>query len=292
MILTKHIKGLLTAPFLFLCLLVFSQSGTEIYLLDLEHSSEKFIIKNSLNITNRKGYDSQPAFSPDGKSIFYTSIGDDGKAHILIYDIENATTKPFLITQESEYSPTFSQNGKSLFVVRVEKDSTQRIWQSSIKKPRYKLFDKKNDKIGYFCFSDASTFVAFKLTKPFSLVQCKKGKTENTLLNETPGRCIKSDVLRKHTYFIEPHNKVPCLMSLNNKSGKKVNVIQMPDGVQDFCISEENILYFIESNSIFSINVSSMQPEIVKVSEWNFPSKTSRLAMHPSLQKLVVVIEE
>lgn len=292
MIFIKYIKGLVTAPFLFLSLFVFSQSGTEIYLLDLEHSSEKFIVKNSVNITNRKGYDSQPIFSPDGKHIFYTSIGDDGKAHIMIYDVEAGLTKPFLITQESEYSPTFSSDGKSLFVVRVEKDSTQRIWKSSLKKPKFKLYDRINDKIGYFCFSGSNKFVAFKLTKPHSLVECKKGKNQDFLLNETPGRCLKSDVLRKNTYFIEWHDHVPFLIRFDNESGKKVKVVQMPDGVQDFCISNENILYFIDGNFIYSISVSGKQAAIQKVSEWSFPGKTSRLAMHPNLQKLVVVVDE
>ena len=42
-----------------------------------------------VNITNRSGYDNQPSFSKDEKSIYFTSIRNDKQADIYLYNIKS-----------------------------------------------------------------------------------------------------------------------------------------------------------------------------------------------------------
>src|SRR5207302_845078 len=66
-----------------------------------------------VNITNRPGYDNQPAF--DGSAILYTSIRD-GQADI--WRFEDGRHTQVTSTPESEYSAALSPDGSSISVVR------------------------------------------------------------------------------------------------------------------------------------------------------------------------------
>src|SRR3989304_1572957 len=103
---------------------------TDIWLLDIKDSAEQISFHHPVNITNRKGYDNQPVFSPNGKYILYSSQPDSGCAtDIYKYDLKTKTITQFTKTQTSEYSPTFMPDGKNISVVMVEKDSVQRLWK-------------------------------------------------------------------------------------------------------------------------------------------------------------------
>jgi Tol biopolymer transport system component len=115
--------------FLLLCTTLRAQMpDTDIWLFDLEQKGDSFILSKGMNITDRPGYDNQPSFSPDGKFIYYTSYRD-GQADIYRYELASNIVKPFCQTPESEYSPTVTPDGKFVSVVRVEKDSAQRLWK-------------------------------------------------------------------------------------------------------------------------------------------------------------------
>ena len=77
--------------------------GTEIYLVPLVSGDEagSVTLGEPVNVTERPGYDNQPAFHPDGQRLFYTAIAD-GQADIWIYDLEKKTRERLAQTPESE----------------------------------------------------------------------------------------------------------------------------------------------------------------------------------------------
>src|SRR5688572_28436268 len=92
--------------------------STDIFLLDLTSRQGQLTLGQPRNITKRTGYDNQPMFSADSKSLFYTSIREDSQADIYQYDFARQTTRQITATKESEYSPTLTPDGKSLSVIR------------------------------------------------------------------------------------------------------------------------------------------------------------------------------
>src|SRR5205085_7470855 len=76
------------------------------------------------NITNRAGYDNQPSFV--GSTIYYTS---QRAGQTDIYRYEDGRTVQVTATPESEYSAALTPDAKAITVVRVERDSTQRLWR-------------------------------------------------------------------------------------------------------------------------------------------------------------------
>jgi len=123
-----------------------------------------------VNITNNPGYDNQPAFTPDGAAILFTSIRGGGtQTDIYRYDIAPGSTTRVTSTPESEYSPTVTPDGAHISVIRVEADGTQRLWRFTIDgtSPELVLADVKP--VGYHAWADAHTLALFVLGPPATL---------------------------------------------------------------------------------------------------------------------------
>lgn len=65
---------------------------TDIFLVGIKQEKGKLVFGSPENITNRKGYDNQPCFSKDGKSVFFVSVIDSSQSDI--YSV-NTTTKKY-----------------------------------------------------------------------------------------------------------------------------------------------------------------------------------------------------
>jgi hypothetical protein len=145
---------------------------TEIYLVPMKVAGGAITLGAPANITNNPGYDNQPLFTADGRSILFTSVrpsttlGPNGapQSDIYRYDIPAAQTTQITNTPESEYSPTITPSG-ALSVVRVEidADKTQRLWQFSAdgRDPRVLLPNLKP--VGYHAWADDHTVALFIL---------------------------------------------------------------------------------------------------------------------------------
>ena len=137
---------------------------TEIYLAPMKVVDGTITIGAPADITNNPGYDNQPFFTADGRSILFTSIRNGTQTDIYRYDITSAQITQVTNTPESEYSPTITPSG-TLAVVRVELDgqSTQRLWQFSAdgRDPRVVLADVKP--VGYHAWADDHTVALFIL---------------------------------------------------------------------------------------------------------------------------------
>ena len=144
-------------------------AGTDIHLVPLTIGDTSVHLGAPINITSRPGYDNQPSFTPDGRALFFTSVRADAQADIYRYDVAPRTTSRVTATAESEYSATVMPGGRRFSVIRVEADSTQRLWSFALDgtEPRVVLADVKP--VGYHAWSDDSTVAVFVLGSPATL---------------------------------------------------------------------------------------------------------------------------
>lgn len=119
------------------------------------------------NITNRVGYDNQPAWEGNAR-ILYTRQ-HRGQTDISGIDFETASHGDIIRTPESEYSAALTPDGKAISVVRVERDSAQRLWRfpKAGGEPSLVLRDIKP--VGYFAWLDSTTLALFVLGNPNTL---------------------------------------------------------------------------------------------------------------------------
>jgi dipeptidyl aminopeptidase/acylaminoacyl peptidase len=158
---------------LVLALLLAAQTpppDTEIFLAPLSVRAGRLEVGRPVNISNSPGYDNQPSFTPDGRSVLFTSVRGGGtQSDIYRYDIASKQVTRVTDTPESEYSPTVTPDGRHISVVRVEADSTQRLWQFTLdgRNPALVLADVKP--VGYHAWADDHTLALFVLGQPATL---------------------------------------------------------------------------------------------------------------------------
>jgi WD40 repeat protein len=141
-----------------------AQGGTDIWVAPLKFTRGHYTLGAPRNLTDRPGYDNQPSWSARGDVIYYSSQRDDAQNDI--WSIEVASGNQTRITTsapESEYSPTLMPNGTMLSVVRVERDSTQRLWRVPLNgaPPSVLITDIKP--VGYHAWVSAGTVALYVL---------------------------------------------------------------------------------------------------------------------------------
>lgn len=199
---------------LFIIIFIISNSAaqmpdTEIWVFELaKNDAGKTVIKEGRNLTNRTGYDNQPAFSPDGKFIFYSSVREDKQSDI--YKVKARGGEAIRVTnsKESEYSPQFYAHTKLLSSVVVEKDSAQRIHFID---PETGIHTSKLDfdSVGYCLFLNADTVIYYKLTAPHSLRYYSRSTGEDRFLCNSPVRSIK--FINRHCVLYGTKDSTGCV---------------------------------------------------------------------------------
>lgn len=177
--------------------------ATDIYLADVALDRGTPHVSAPRNVTNRPGYDNQPAFLLDGRAFLYTSVREDGQAEIWRYDLATGTSRRVTSTPESEYSPTPLPDG-GFAVVRVERDSTQRLWRFDGTGAHPTLLLEAVKPVGYFDFGDDHTLGLFVLGRPATLqvADLRSGRADTIAadigrtIRKIPGRRALSFVRR------------------------------------------------------------------------------------------------
>ena len=119
------------------------------------------------NITNRTGYDNQPFWEKNDR-ILYTALSG-GQYDIRAIDLGDQTNTAVTNTIESEYSAALTPDGKGLTVVRVERDSTQRLWRFPRDGSAPSVILPEIKPVGYFAWLDSTTLALFVLGSPNTL---------------------------------------------------------------------------------------------------------------------------
>lgn len=144
--------------------------STDIFLAPIRLQKGKPIVGKPVNITHRAGYDNQPSFTPDSRSILFTSVREDAQADIYRYDLATRATSRVTSAPESEYSATVYGDGKRFSVIRVEADSTQRLWSFRLDGSDPRVVFEAIKPVGYHAWVDSTTVAMFLLGRPNALV--------------------------------------------------------------------------------------------------------------------------
>jgi hypothetical protein len=144
--------------------------STDIYLAPIRIVGSKITVGTPVNVTDRPGYDNQPSFTPDSRVILFTSVRADAQADIYRYDLRTKATSRVTSTPESEYSATVFGDGSRFSVIRVEADSSQRLWSFRLDGTDPRLVFESIKPVGYHAWVDATTVAMFLLGRPNALV--------------------------------------------------------------------------------------------------------------------------
>jgi dipeptidyl aminopeptidase/acylaminoacyl peptidase len=167
-----------------------AQAGTDIHLIALTIRDSVVTLGTPINITARPGYDNQPSFSSDGRAILFTSVRSDGQSDIYRYDIGTGATTQVTRTPESEYSATVMPGGQRFSVIRVERDSTQRLWSFAMDGTDPRLVLSNVKPVGYHAWANDTTLGLFVLGSPATLQIANARTGESRVVAGGTGRGI------------------------------------------------------------------------------------------------------
>ncbi|MCE3228870.1 MAG: hypothetical protein K0S32_3421 [Bacteroidetes bacterium] len=286
-----------------LCLLVtnagFAQlPNTDLWLFSLKNEKGIYSVEKGENITKRIGYDNQPCFSEDGKTIYYVSTRDDNQADIYLYNIGGKKSIQFTKTRESEYSPTIMADKKNLASVVVLSDSSQIILPIGLKTAsttiypdhKTKFEDKaisKMDSVGYFTFLNEDTVLYYKLTSPHSLRSLSLKTGKDNFIASSPVRGFKAINRNEFIYGIKDSSKVSfyrynCVLQKASKyaeyNSTNEDILWHP---QLGLLKSEGskILRYLEKENSWVLLFDLEPFKVTKITRFTFDNKTKQLVV-------------
>ena len=230
--------------------------GTDIYVASLNGKGSALKVGAVVNVTARAGYDNQPFFSPDGRSLFFTS-GRDGQTDIYRYNFASRAVTPVTTTPESEYSPTVMPGGKALSVIRVERDSTQRLWAFPFEGGSPHLVLDSIKPVGYHVWLNRDTVFVFVLGTPATLrrAELKRGSAE--ILARDIGRTLLLVPGTRRVSYVQRDSSGGWIRTIDPVSGDGENVARLPEGTEFYTWTPGGDLLSTRGNALLRWDQSS-----------------------------------
>ena len=226
--------------------------STEIFLVELTNRDGRLSAGRPRNITNREGYDNQPAFTDGGQAVLFTSIRENNQADIYKYNISPGSSIKITDTKESEYSPTVTPDGKHISVIRVEADSTQRLWKFPLSGGTPALVLEKIKPVGYHVWVDGGAVLVFILGTPntLQLVDLKSEKAE--VISENVGRSLhRRPGQQKFTFVHKLSEKEWVIKEVDPSTRKVESIIKTLAGSEDYVWTPEGMLLMASGTKLF-----------------------------------------
>lgn len=163
----------------------------DVYLAPLSRQGDSLVVGLAENVTRRAGYDNQPSFTQDARAVLYTAVGADGQSDIWRYDIRTRRAVRLTATPESEYSATVMPGGKRFSVIRVEGDSTQRLWSFALDGSDPRLVLTVLQPVGYHVWLRADRLAVYVLGTPSTLHVIGRDGSNDVVRARDIGRALQ-----------------------------------------------------------------------------------------------------
>lgn len=273
--------------FLLLPGFLFAQTETEVHLFDISKNGENWQVTNGKNISNNKGYDSQPHFY-DNKNIIFAS-NNKGETDIALYNIPTGTTKFINNTPNGgEYSPQRIPNSKHISAVRLDKDGKQRFYKYNFTTGKstelikdlvvaYPMWYNNNTVISSVIVNDSLELVVSNLKKlTHKTIVKNTGRSFHKIPNSSLISFMKSNKGQWEVWSLNPTTGETKFIA---STGKTQDVCWLPNG--DLLIPLKNEIYKVSPSKgkQWSLFHSFKDEEISNISRITVNKDGTKLAI-------------
>ncbi|GAB3009893.1 hypothetical protein GCM10027284_30530 [Cyclobacterium sediminis] len=295
----KYLKTLLFTAFLLNSSLLIAQEDTDLFLLECKKNLFGFTIypETVKKISKGDGYDNQPSFINKSQLVF-TSQDQAGNFDVILYNLAtdkytNMTRTPEL----DEFSPKLTSCGQFISTVRVEKDSSQRIWLYPINFGEPELLYDDIQPVGYYGWH-GETAALFLVGSPNRLVY-PYSREDIFEVAKNPGRCISQRPGTNEMVYIDKSSNIVSngketyeLKAFDVKSRQSKSIGIALAGAEDFVWIDKNNLLMARENTIYLKNISK-GTDWEEMATLTIPDyhNISRISMSPDNKKLVIAME-
>ncbi|WP_240337038.1 hypothetical protein [Rufibacter psychrotolerans] len=267
---------------------------TEIFLVPVKKQKQGLQVGTPLNITQRPGYDNQPSFTPDGKSILYTSQQDGQQTDIYRYSLASKKTEQLTATPEAEYSPLVTPDGKTFSVVRGKE---QHLWRFPLQPGTGEpaVLVQMPQLIGYHAWYSPDTLVvaAFPRQPPMGMYLVRPSGGAPVKLEESIGRSLQKVPRRPvMSYLVPLSDSIAQIKQVDLRTGDQQTLIQALPGSQDFAWLPDGRLLMAQGARLFTYRPGQdpRWEEFADLSKHGIRNIT-RLAVSPAGTHLALVVQ-
>ena len=267
--------------------------GTDIWLVDLTLRDGRVSLGTPVNVTARAGYDNQPAFLPDGSGLLYTRIGADAQADVWRYDFATRSARAIITTPESEYSPTPIPGG-GISVVRVERDSTQRLWRFDADGTNPTLLLERLKPVGYHAWTGERTLALFVLGSPNALVLSTAGSERADTVARDIGRSPQSVPGRHAATFVQRVDSTESwLAEVDGETHVVRRLVRLPPGADFHAWTPGGLVLTSDGTTLYQWDSHAAGPwvPVADLSALGLHEVT-RLAVSPGGDRLALVARD
>ncbi len=281
-------------PIIFLtstCL--YAQTGSEIFLFDLQSKQAKLTLSNPKNITNHTGYDNQPSFHADKPLVYYSSFNDDGRSDIKIFNYKTGATTNLTKTTEREYSPTLTPDKKFISCIIQRDNNAQDLGKYPVEGGSSTVIID-NLIVGYHAWIDDSRLLLFVLGEPQTLrLYDTKTKTDK-ILAEKIGRSLHSIPGQNAMSFVHKISDNEWIIKRFDKTTEAItDIVTTLPGREDLCWTPDGKIIMSDGSKIYWLDPAKEKKWIEITMNANEKIKgITRLAINKKGNKLAVVIAE
>ena len=229
-------------------------SNEDIFLVSLSRAGGKLTASGARNLTNRPGYDNQPSWWRDGNTLYFTAR-DDFQTDI--YGIEPASgklTRVTLTAPESEYSATLMPSGDAVSVIRVERDSTQRLWSVPLNGSAGVPIFENIKPVGYHTWANDSLLGLFVLGSPNTLQLGNTRTGRGDTIVTSIGRSLHTTAEGQVSFVHKVSNDEWWLTLLDPLTKQTRRLVRMPRRVEDYAWTPDGVVLAGEGTVLKSWN--------------------------------------
>lgn len=210
-------------------------ADAEIFLVSLSRADGQLSVTGARNLTNRPGYDNQPNWSRDGASLFFTSTRADSQADIYRLDLPGSApaVRVTLTAPESEYSATPMPRRNAISVIRVERDSTQRLWSVPLDGSAGAPVFERIKPVGYHTWVNDTLLALFVLGSPNTLQLASTTTGRGDTIVTSIGRSLHTTKEGQVSFVHKVSNEEWWLTLLDPKTKQTRRLVRMPARVED-----------------------------------------------------------
>lgn len=251
-------------------------------------------IGEPVNVTRKADYDNQPHFTPDGTGIWYTSV-DPHTAQSDIYRYDIDAGRVARVTQsnpESEYSATPLPDGSGVSTIRVEADSTQRLWRFDHDGANAAVLFQDIAPVGYHAWVDENTVVMFVLGDPATLQVGDLRTGRARVVTDDIGRSIQPIPGTFDVSYVQRHGDgTSTIMRLPGDGGEPEAIIEAVNGGDFHAWASDGTVLMADGPVVFGAAPAAERRWSPIADFSHLDIVISRLAVSPDASQIALVAE-
>jgi hypothetical protein len=226
----------------------------DIFLVSLSRAGGKLAVTAARNLTDRPGYDNQPNWSADGGTIFFTSVREGEQADIYrMNPATGAATRVTLTSPESEYSATPMPRRNAISVIRVERDSAQRLWSVPLDGSPSTVILERIRPVGYHTWANDTLLALFVLGSPNTLQLASTTTGRADTIVTSIGRSLHTRE-GQVTFVHKVSTQEWWLTLLDPTTRRMTHLVRMPPRVEDYAWTPNGLVLAGEGSVLKSFD--------------------------------------